>query len=185
MEHSLIIAGFGGQGVMVCGQLIGYTITETTDANVTFLPTYGAEQRGGTASCFVVISDDPIGSPMPAAADCAMILNNPSLERFQGNVLPGGTIFLNSNVVTEAVARTDVAVVPVPALDYALEAGSAKAANLAMVGAFVGYTGLVPPEKVLATAKKKLGSKRPELNGINEAAFHKGLALGRGLSSRK
>lgn len=179
MEKSLIIAGFGGQGVMVSGQLIGYSITETTDSHVTFLPSYGAEQRGGTANCFVVISDEEVGSPKPYPADYVMALNDPSLVKFEDSAVSGGVIFLNSSVVTAQVARTDVNVVSVPANDIAVELGSAKVANLVMVGAFVGYTGLIAPEKVLETVFKKLGKKRPELNPLNEAAFNRGLALGR------
>lgn len=179
MEKSMIIAGFGGQGVMVSGQLIGYSITETTDNYVTFLPSYGAEQRGGTANCFVVISDSEIGSPKPYPADYVMILNNPSLDKFEDSCESGGTIFINTDVVTKPVTRTDVSVVEVPANELALEIGNAKCANLVMVGAFVGYTGLIPPEKVLETAYKKLGAKRPELNPLNKAAFEKGLEIGK------
>ena len=179
MEKSMIIAGFGGQGVMVCGQLIGYTVSDTTDNHVTFLPSYGAEQRGGTANCFVVISDDEIGSPMSENADYAMILNDPSMVKFQNRVKPGGTIFVNSDVVGIETERTDVNVIKIPAASIAIGLGNPKCANLAMVGAFVGYTELLPPEKVLATAFKKLGAKRPELNPINEAAFNKGMEIGK------
>jgi 2-oxoglutarate ferredoxin oxidoreductase subunit gamma len=178
MEKSMIIAGFGGQGVMVCGQLIGYTITETTDNYVTFLPSYGAEQRGGTANCFVVISDEPISSPKPCPASYAMILNDPSLDAFESSVLPEGTIFINSDVVSRPVSRTDVSTVMVPANEVAIALGSPKVANLVMLGAFVGYTGLIEPEKVLETVYKKLGKKRPELNPLNKAAFEKGMEIG-------
>ena len=184
MEKSLIIAGFGGQGVMVSGQLIGYSITETTNNYVTFLPSYGAEQRGGTANCFVVISDEEIGSPKPFPADYVMILNDPSLDAFEGSAQTGGTIFLNTSVVSKKVTRTDVKTVEVPANDIAVELGNTKVANLVMVGAFVGYTGLIAPEKVLETVFKKLGKKRPELNPLNEAAFNKGLILGREAAAR-
>lgn len=178
MEKTMIIAGFGGQGVMVCGQLIGYTVAETTDDYVTYMPTYGAEQRGGTANCFVAISDEPIGSPKPDKADYAMIMNNPSLEKFRDNVKAGGAMFVNCDVTTNDVGRGDIAVVNVPAVTIAEELGNTKSANLVMVGAFVGYTGLIDPERVLATAFKKLGSKRPELNPINEAAFRRGMEIG-------
>ncbi len=178
MEKSMIIAGFGGQGVMVCGQLIGYSITETTDNYVTFLPSYGAEQRGGTANCFVVISDNPVGSPKPFPADYVMVLNDPSLERFEDSVLPGGTLFVNSDVVSRPVSRTDVDTVFVPANSVAIDLGNPKVANLVMLGAFVGYTGLIEPEKVLETVYRKLGKKRPELNPLNKAAFEKGMEIG-------
>jgi len=179
MEKSIIIAGFGGQGVMVCGQLIGYTVAETTDDYITYLPSYGAEQRGGTANCFVVIADVPVGSPKPNPADYAIIMNNPSLERFENSVAEGGTIFLNSSIVSQAPKRADVTVVDIPANDIAVELGNNKIANLALIGAFVGYTGLIPAEKVLETAYKKLGAKRPELNALNKAAFERGMEIGK------
>jgi len=184
MEKSVIIAGFGGQGVMVCGQLISYTVAETTDNYVTYLPSYGAEQRGGTANCFVVIADVPVGSPKPYPADYAMIMNNPSLDRFENSVVKGGAIFLNSSVVTEKTSRSDVDVVNVPAGDIAVELGNIKVSNLVMVGAFVGYTGLIPPEKVLETAYKKLGAKRPELNALNKSAFDRGFELGKAAAAK-
>ena len=179
MEKSIIIAGFGGQGVMVCGQLIGYTVAETTDNYITYLPAYGAEQRGGTANCFVVIADVPIGSPKPFPADYAIIMNNPSLDRFENNVAKNGTIFLNSSVVSNAPTRTDVNFVSIPAGDIAVELGNIKVSNLVLVGAFVGYTDLIPSEKVLETAYNKLGKKRPELNALNKAAFDRGFELGK------
>jgi len=164
---------------MVCGQLIGYTVAETTDNYITYLPSYGAEQRGGTANCFVVIADVPVGSPKPYPADYAIIMNNPSLERFENSVAAGGTIFLNSSVVSDRPKRDDVDIVYIPANDIAVELGSNKIQNLVLVGAFVGYTGLIPPEKVLETAYKKLGAKRPELNELNKAAFEKGFEIGK------
>jgi len=179
VEKSIIIAGFGGQGVMVCGQLIGYAVAETTDTYVTYLPTYGAEQRGGTANCFVVLADEPVGSPKPYPADYAMLMNNPSLDKFENSVVEGGTVFLNSSVVTNEPKRTDVKIINVPAGDIAVELGNMRVANLVMVGVFVGYTGLIPTEKVLETAYKKLGAKRPELNALNKTAFERGLEIGK------
>ncbi|MCL2514043.1 MAG: 2-oxoacid:acceptor oxidoreductase family protein [Oscillospiraceae bacterium] len=179
MEKSIIIAGFGGQGVMVCGQLIGYTVTETTDNYVTYLPAYGAEQRGGTANCFLVIADIPIGSPKPFPADYAIIMNNPSLDRFERSVAKGGAIFLNSSVVTNEPQRDGVVVVNVPAGDIAVEIGNIKVSNLVLVGALIGYSGLIQPEKVLETVYKKLGAKHPELNALNKTAFERGFEIGK------
>ena len=116
---------------------------------------------------------------MSENADYAMILNDPSMVKFQSRVKPGGTIFVNSDVVGIETERTDVNVIKIPAASIAIGLGNPKCANLAMVGAFVGYTELLPPEKVLATAFKKLGAKRPELNPINEAAFNKGMEIGK------
>lgn len=179
MEKSFIIAGFGGQGVMVMGQLLSYTACETTDKFVTYFPSYGAEMRGGTANCYVVISDEEVGAPKVEQADCLVVMNEPSLARFKGSLAPGGTMFVNSSVVKCPAGRDDVRVVDVDAGGIAYELGNPKVLNLVMVGAVVGYTDVLPAENVLQTAFKKLGAKRPELNPINEAAFRRGLEIGR------
>ncbi len=178
MEKTLIIAGFGGQGVMVAGQLLSYTACETTDKYVTFFPSYGAEMRGGTANCYVVISDEPIGAPKVDQADYVVVLNEPSMAKFQDSVAPGGTMFINSSVVTSRPQRADITVVEVDANTIAIELGNPKVLNLIIVGAIVGYTDILPAENVLQTAFKKLGAKRPELNPLNEAAFRRGFEVG-------
>lgn len=183
MEKSIIIAGFGGQGVMVAGQLLCYTACETTDKYVTFFPSYGAEMRGGTANCYVVISDEPVGAPKVNRADYLVVLNDPSLERFRDAVVTAGTVFVNSSVVTHDIGRTDVNVVKVDAGAIAYELGNPKVLNLVIVGAIIGYTDLLPAENVLQTAFKKLGAKRPEMNPINEAAFRRGLEIGKSARS--
>ena len=96
MEKSFIIAGFGGQGVMVMGQLLSYTACETTEKYVTYFPSYDAEMRGGTANCYVVISDDPVGAPKVSQADYVVVLNDPSMAKFKNAVVPGGTIFVTA-----------------------------------------------------------------------------------------
>lgn len=179
MEKSLLIGGFGGQGVMVSGQLLCYAAAEeTNDKFVTFFPSYGAEQRGGTANCYVVISDKPIGSPMVDFVDELMIFNNPSLEKFESCVKPGGMILLNSSVVTKKASRTDVNVLDVPATDIAVELGNPKVQNIVMIGAYVGYTALLDAEAVRLTAEKKLGGKRPEFIPLNNLAFQRGWEIG-------
>lgn len=179
MEKSIIIAGFGGQGVMVAGQLLSYTACETTDKYVTYFPSYGAEMRGGTANCYVVISDEPVGAPKVDRADYVVILNDPSMQRFKDAVVPGGTMFTNSSVVTLSPEREDIKVIPVDAGTISYELGNPRTMNLVIVGALIGYTDLLPAENVLQTAFKKLGAKRPEMNPINEKAFNRGLEIGR------
>ncbi len=178
MERTLLIGGFGGQGVMVCGQLLCYTASEETDKNVTFFPSYGSEQRGGTANCYVVISDEMIGAPMVDVMDDIMVLNDPSLTKFEPRLKAGGTMFINSSIVTVEPTRTDIKIIKVPAGEIAMEAGNARSANLAMVGAYIGFTDLLPAEKVKLTAEKKLGKKRPHLIPVNNAAFDAGMKLG-------
>lgn len=179
MERSFIIAGFGGQGVMVIGQLLSYTACETTDKYVTYFPSYGAEMRGGTANCYVVISDEPVGAPKVSQADYVVVLNDPSMQRFKDAVAPGGTMFVNSSVVTQDPGRDDIKVVKVDAGTIAYELGNLKVLNLVIAGAIIGYTEVLPAQNVLQTAFKKLGAKRPELNPVNEAAFNRGFEIGK------
>lgn len=179
MEKSVIIAGFGGQGVMVIGQLLAYTACETTDKCVTYFPSYGAEQRGGTANCYVVISDDEVGAAKVNRADLLVVLNEPSMQRFEKAVKPGGAVIVNSSIVKNVPAYEDVTVIEVDAGNIAIELGNPKVMNLIITGALVGYSEILPEENVLHTAFKKLGAKRPELNPLNEAAFRRGLAIGK------
>ena len=179
MERSLLVGGFGGQGIMVIGQLLSYTAVEQTEKFVTFFPSYGSEQRGGTANCYVVISDEPIGAPHGSVMDDVMVLNDPSMLKFESIIRPGGALFVNSTIVTTPPKRTDITVINVPATEIADKIGNARVANLAMVGAYIGYSDLLPPDKVLATTFEKLGSKRPQLNPLNQDAFEQGLAIGK------
>ncbi len=178
MEHRLFIAGFGGQGVMVCGQMLAYTAAETTDLNVTYFPAYGVEQRGGTANCSVIISDGRIGEPKCEKYDYMIIMNNSSMEKFGGHITPEGLLLINSNVVSVVPAHEKAWTISVPANDIAAEAGNEKAANLVMAGVFAGYTDLMPGKNIIATIHSKLGRKRPEMNAVNEHAFSEGYKIG-------
>ena len=179
MKTSLICAGFGGQGVMVAGQILSYTASETTDKNVTYFPSYSMEKRGGTANCYVVLSDDMIGAPMASHVNNLMIFNNPSFGKFISYLEPGGNLFVNTTVVTDVTDREDINIINVDAGKIAAELGSARSMNLVMAGAFVGYTDALPVENCVQTIFKKLGAKRPQLNPVNEAAFRKGVEIGR------
>lgn len=179
METNLCVAGFGGQGVMTLGKFLADAACNATDKNVTFFPSYGAEQRGGTANCFVVISDGMIGAPLGDVMDDLVVMNGPSLKRFLPTLKQGGTLFINSSIVDEAdIDRTDVKVVKAPVTELALEMGNSKVLNVIMLGVYVGCTEVVPPEVVWETIEHKLGSK-PKLLPLNKAAFEKGLELGR------
>ena len=114
MEKDIIMAGFGGQGVMLMGKLLSYAASESTELHVTFFPSYGAEQRGGTANCYVVLSDETVGSPMPRQADDLIVLNQTSLDKFASHLRPGGTLFINSSIVNRLPDRSDISVVAVP-----------------------------------------------------------------------
>ena len=179
METNLCVAGFGGQGVMTLGKVLADAACNATDKNVTFFPSYGAEQRGGTANCYVVISDELIGAPLGDVMDDLVVMNDPSLKKFLPKLKEGGTLFINSSIVDEAgIDRADVKVVKAPVTGLALEMGNSKVLNVIMLGVYVGYTEVVPPAVVWETIEHKLGSK-PKLLPLNKQAFEKGLEIGR------
>ena len=178
METNLLVAGFGGQGVMTLGKFLASATCDSTDKNVTFFPSYGAEQRGGTANCYVVISDDMVGTPVGDKMDDLIVMNEPSLNRFLGILKPGGTLFINSSIVTSEIERDDVKVVKAPVTELALEMGNSKVLNVIMLGVYVGYTEVVDPAIVWDTIEHKLG-KKPKLLPLNKMAFEKGLEIGR------
>lgn len=178
METNLCVAGFGGQGVMTLGKFLATATCDSTDKNVTFFPSYGAEQRGGTANCFVVISDESVGAPLGDVMDDLIVMNGPSLNRFIKTLKPGGTLFINSSIVSEETGRTDIKVVKAPVTEMALEMGNSKVLNIIMLGVYIGFTGVVSPEVVWDTIEHKLG-KKPKLLPLNKEAFEKGLKLGR------
>ena len=178
MERNLMVAGFGGQGVMTLGKFLAEATCESTDKNVTFFPSYGAEQRGGTANCYVVISDDDIGAPLGDQMDDLIVMIDPSLSKFLYKLVPGGTLYINSSIVKSEITRTDIKVVRAPVTELALEMGSAKVLNIIMLGVYVGYTQVVPEDVVWRTIEHKLG-KKPALLPLNRQAFDLGLKLGR------
>lgn len=179
METNLCVAGFGGQGVMTMGKFLADATCNSTDKNVTFFPSYGAEQRGGTANCFVVISDEIIGAPLGDVMDDLVVMNGPSLAKFLPTLKQGGTLFINSSIVDEKqIDRNDVKVVKAPVTELALELGNAKVLNVIMLGVYVGYTEVIDPAVVWQTIEHKLASK-PKLLPLNKTAFEKGLELGR------
>ena len=178
MERNLMVAGFGGQGVMTLGKFLAEATCESTDKNVTFFPSYGAEQRGGTANCYVVISDDDIGAPLGDQMDDLIVMNDPSLSKFLYKLVPGGTLYINSSIVKSKITRTYIKVVKAPVTELALEMGSAKVLNIIMLGVYVGYTQVVPEDVVWRTIEHKLG-KKPALLPLNRQAFDLGLKLGR------
>ena len=169
METNLCVAGFGGQGVMTLGKFLADATCNATDKNVTFFPSYGAEQRGGTANCYVVISDEMIGAPLGDVMDDLVVMNDPSLKKFLPKLKQGGNLFINSSIVDKAgIDRDDITVIEAPVTGMALEMGNSK----------VGYTEVVPPSVVWETIEHKLGSK-PKLLPLNKEAFEKGLEIGR------
>lgn len=178
MERNLMIAGFGGQGIMMMGKLLSFATCSSTDKNVTFFPSYGAEQRGGTANCYVVISDDEIGSPLGDEMDDLIVMNGPSLNKFLYKLKPGGALYINSSIVKDKIAREDITVVAAPVTEMALEMGNAKILNILMLGVYIGYTDAIPESVVLDAIVTQLG-KKPDLIPLNKEAFAKGLSIGK------
>ena len=136
METSIIIAGFGGQGVLFAGQLLAYAGMDA-GRHVTWIPSYGPEMRGGTANCTVIISGDPIGAPLVAGPDVAIVLNQPSFDKYKLLVKPDGLLVVNSSIVTEESDRNDLETVYVAANAIAEEFGSVKMLNMATIGAML------------------------------------------------
>jgi 2-oxoglutarate ferredoxin oxidoreductase subunit gamma len=169
---NVTMAGFGGQGLMFIGKLLAYCAMKR-GLNVTWIPSYGPEVRGGTANCTVVISDEPIGSPVISSPEALIIMNNPSLEAFEPRLKTGGLLLINSNLVTHEVKRRDIDVIPVPANETAVEAGEKRAANMVIFGAYVAKTRIITREDVVAGFKELFSAKAEALDA-NMRAFEKG-----------
>lgn len=174
MESKIIIAGFGGQGVQSLGTFIAYASIHD-GKEVTFLPSYGPEMRGGTSNCSVVVSDKPVASPIISAPDILIAMNKPSLAKFESRVKPCGCIIVNSSLIETKVKRTDVKVYYVDANDLALKAGNAKTANIVVLGAYAKISGVFTPEVMKAVIEKKF-AKKPAVIPANFAAFDLGYA---------
>lgn len=172
MEEKIIVAGFGGQGVLSLGQFVAYAAMYE-GMEVSWLPSYGPEMRGGTSNCSVVVSDKPIGSPIIATPDTLIAMNKPSLDKFVNKVKKGGLIIVNSSLIKEKVERDDVRVLYINANDIALEAGNAKTANIVVLGAFIKMTGILKAEDVKNTIEKIFANK-PKVIPMNKVAFDLG-----------
>ncbi|WP_425060984.1 Pyruvate synthase subunit PorC [Sporomusa carbonis] len=173
MTHEIIMAGFGGQGVMLMGQLLTYA-GMIENRQVSWIPSYGPEMRGGTANCSVIVSDEPIGAPIVSEPTVVVAMNLPSLDKFEPMIQPGGILIINSSLIEQDAKRTDIKAYQVPANDIAAELGNIKTANMVIVGALIGATGVVSNEAVLK-AFAKMFAKKPELLEINEQAIRRGM----------
>jgi len=177
MIKDIVFAGFGGQGVMVAGQILSKAAM-LEGYYTTWLPSYGPEQRGGTANCIVMISDEEIASPLTPEPTYCGIFNNPSFQKFEPLARSGGYIVYNTSMITEKPSRDDVTYIPIPATELAEQLGSVRAQNMLILGAIVYLLrDVVKLETVIDVMKEKLGKKRPELADINERALRKGYEL--------
>lgn len=175
MYQGLIMAGFGGQGIVSGGIMLAYT-GMMDGLNVTFFPAYGAEMRGGTANCSVVISTDPVAAPVVGKPDTVLIMNEPSLAKFEPMVKPGGRVFVNTSLVASRPKRTDVEVIDVAANEIAEELGSIKCANMVMLGAYAQKTGAVKLRTLKNNIKKVYPRAKDALIEMNKKAIDRGAA---------
>lgn len=173
--EKIIVAGFGGQGVLSLGQLLAYAAMYENKAS-TWLPSYGPEMRGGTANCSVVIDDKAVASPIIAVPDCLIAMNKPSLDKFQASVKKGGLLIINSSLISEKSNRGDVRVYYVEANKVAHDVGNDKATNLVILGAYIKLSGLFTKEVMLDTIAKSFAAK-PQFIASNQAAFEAGYNL--------
>ena len=174
MMQEIIIAGFGGQGVMALGKILAEAALEE-GKNVSWLPSYGPEMRGGTANCNVIISDEEIGAPIVTEANTAIIFNRPSLEKFESNILPGGILLVNSSLIKIKATRTDIKVFYVPATEIAAELGNIKVANMVLLGAFLSLEDIIKKDTIIQTLTDIFTKERAYLVELNEKAINKGI----------
>ncbi len=167
-----LVSGFGGQGVISMGLSLAQAAM-IEGRYVTYLPAYGAEVRGGTANCTVAVSDEEIASPVASSPDFVIAMNQPSLTRFQNQIKSGGTLFLNSSLIDCGTSRDDIQVVRVAADAIAKELGSARSANMVMLGAFIRVSGIVSLDGIMEGLRSTLKNKH-KLIAVNEKAITAG-----------
>lgn len=173
MKEEIIIAGFGGQGVLSMGKILAYAGL-ISEKEVTWMPAYGPEQRGGTANVTVILSDSKISSPVLNTFDTAIILNQQSLQKFESKVRPGGVLLYDPHGISSPPTRTDIAIYTIHAMDTATEMNNTKAFNMIVLGAFLKIKPIVDIQAVLTGLKKSLPERHHHLIPMNEKALHKG-----------
>lgn len=176
MQTEIVIAGFGGQGVLFAGQILAYTAMDT-GKEVTWIPSYGPEMRGGTANCTVIVSDEPIGSPLVRNPQAAIVLNLPSLDKYEPSIRPGGVLVVNTSLVSRKATRQGIEVVEVAANEIAESLGDKRLANMVLVGALLGRLPLFTIAEVAASLEAHLPARRKEMLGQNLEALQAGMRL--------
>ena len=172
-HHEIVIAGFGGQGLLFIGKVLAYAgLVE--QRQLSWLPSYGPEMRGGTANCNVILSDDPVGSPIVQHPNVLIVMNTPSLDKYEKTVTPGGKIFVDSTLITRKVERDDVDVFYVPATQIAKEQGLGNLANMILFGAVIRETGCIKEETVEDALKHVIPARKADLLGVNLKAIEIG-----------
>jgi 2-oxoglutarate ferredoxin oxidoreductase subunit gamma len=173
MHHEIVISGFGGQGVLFAGQLLAYAgLAE--GRHVTWIPSYGPEMRGGTASCTVIIADHPIGSQIVDSADSVIALNPPSLAKFEPLLVPGGLLIVNATLVQAEARRADIEIAAIPCTELARAGGDDRFVSVVALGGLIARRPIVGRGSIERALIDVLGDRRPELIEANLAAFNTG-----------
>ena len=175
-SHDCIFAGFGGQGVLSMGQILSYAAM-IENKEVSWMPAYGPEMRGGTANCIVIVSDSRISSPIVTSFDSAILLNQPSLDKFEQAVKPEGLLIYETSTVIKPPTRTDIEIVPINAMEEARKLESKQVANVLLLGVFLELRPIVSTGAVLQALKKVLPPHRQHLLPMNEKALARGREL--------
>lgn len=174
--EELIVAGFGGQGVLSLGMTLAYA-GMVEEKEISWMPSYGPEMRGGTANCITIISDNKISSPIISLFDSAIVLNQPSMDKFAPRVKPGGILLYESGNIFKPSTRIDIDIIGIPAGTEALKMNNAKIMNMIMLGAYLELKPVVKNESILEALKKVLPEKYHHLLPINKQALEKGETL--------
>lgn len=176
MTNEIIISGFGGQGVLSMGKILAYSgLMEGKE--VTWMPAYGPEQRGGTANCTVIVADEEIASPVLSSYDVVIVLNQPSLEKFEPKVKKGGAIIYDSYGIMNPPTRKDIRVFKINAMDTAAQLGMTKVFNMIVLGGLLKVCPMVTIESVLKGLRKTLPERHWNLIPMNEEAIRKGMEI--------
>jgi len=176
MTHELLIAGFGGQGVLSMGMTLAYA-GMMEGKEITWMPSYGPEMRGGTANCMVIISDQRINSPVVARFDTVIALNQPSLDKFEHAVKPGGLLLYDSTSIIAPPKRTDIQVLGIPAGDEAVKLKNTKVLNMVVLGAFIDRSHVLDMAAIMNALRKVLPERYHHLLPVNESALRRGMQL--------
>ncbi|MCX6042874.1 MAG: 2-oxoacid:acceptor oxidoreductase family protein [Caldilinea sp.] len=179
METSIVVSGFGGQGALLAGQLLAHAAL-ASGLEVTWIPSYGPEMRGGTAHCTVVVGDEPIGAPLVRHPECVVALNLPSVDKYEPLVVAGGLLVYDSTLVQRPVERVDLCAVAVPASEVAQRFGSPRLANLVLLGALLALRPVVTLEAMGAALRDHLPERHADLLQNNLEALYAGAALVKG-----
>jgi 2-oxoglutarate ferredoxin oxidoreductase subunit gamma len=176
MTEEIIIAGFGGQGVLTIGQILCYAGV-IDDKEVSWMPSYGPEMRGGTANCIAIISDSKISSPILTKFDTAITLNQPSLDKFEKSVKPGGLLIYEASTILKPPTRTDIEIVPIEAANEASKLKNSKVLNMIILGAFLKKKPIISIDAIIEGLKKVLPERYHNLIPLNREAMEKGMEL--------